>query len=95
MKESQNRIIEITDAMKDLLLYKNEKYGDSALHPRKIFYKGEAEDSILIRLNDKISRIENNAGEIRTNDVCDLIGYLVLLLISKGIKKEDINKFKD
>ena len=34
---NREKIIEITDSMKDLLLYKNEKYGDSALSPKNIF----------------------------------------------------------
>ena len=35
--ETQQKIIEMTDAMRDLLLYKNKKYGDSALNPKRIF----------------------------------------------------------
>ena len=31
--ETQQKIIEITAAMRELLLYKNQKYGDSALSP--------------------------------------------------------------
>ena len=58
--ETQNKIIEITEAMRDLLLYKNQKYGDSALNPKQIFYKGDAVDSILIRLDDKLGRIMAN-----------------------------------
>lgn len=48
--QSQKKIDEICDAMKDLLLYKNEKYGDSALHPNNVFYKGDSTNSIKIRL---------------------------------------------
>lgn len=94
--DSQEKIIEICDAMKDLLLFKNSRYGDSALNPKKVFYKGDSTNSILIRLNDKIGRIENRDTELpRVNDAADLIGYLVLLLISMGVTKEDIAKFKD
>ena len=42
LTESQEKIVEICDAIKDLLLYKNKKYGDSALHPNNIFYKGDS-----------------------------------------------------
>lgn len=90
------RIKEITDAMKDLLVYKNEKYGDSALNPINIFYQGNCADSIMIRLDDKISRIKNRKDYIpNTNDVCDIIGYCMLLLIAKGVTAEEINKLKD
>lgn len=93
---NREKIIEITDSMKDLLLYKNEKYGDSALSPNNIFYKGDSTNSILIRLDDKIGRIRNNTdSKPRVNDVCDIIGYCVLLLASMNVSSEDISKFKD
>lgn len=92
--ESQKKISEICDSIKDLLLYKNEKYGDSALNPNNIFYKGDSTNSIKIRLDDKISRIKN-CDETRVNDVADVTGYCILLLASMGVKPEDIAKFKD
>lgn len=94
ISESQKKIIEVCDSMKDLLLYKNEKYGDSALNPNNIFYKGDSTNSIKIRLDDKIGRIRN-CEETRINDVCDVIGYCTLLLISIGAEKKDIEKLKD
>lgn len=93
---TQQKIHEILGAMKDLLLYKNQKYGDSAINPKKIFYKGDSTNSILIRLDDKIGRVMSNTEEKpRINDVCDIIGYCTLLLISMGVTAEDISKFKD
>ena len=93
---TQQKIHEIMGAMKYLLLYKNQKYGDSAINPKKIFYKGDSTNSILIRLDDKIGRIMSNTEEKpRVNDVCDIIGYCTLLLISMGVTAEDIAKFKD
>lgn len=93
---TQQKIHEIMGAMKDLLLYKNQKYGDSAINPKKIFYKGDSTNSILIRLDDKIGRVMSNTEEKpRVNDVCDIIGYCTLLLISMGVTAEDIAKFKD
>lgn len=93
---TQQKIHEIMGAMKDLLLYKNQKYGDSAINPKKIFYKGDSTNSILIRLDDKIGRVMSNTEEKpRINDVCDIIGYCTLLLISMGVTASDIAKFKD
>lgn len=92
--ESQWRISKVLDKMKDVLLYKNQKYGDSALHPKKRFYKGDSTNSIKIRLDDKISRVEN-CDEIRINDVADIIGYCTLLLVSMGVTEEDLEKLKD
>lgn len=94
LSESQKKIVEICDSMKDLLLYKNQKYGDSALNPNNIFYKGDSINSIKIRLDDKIGRIKN-CEEIRINDVCDIIGYSVLLLVSMEVSKNEIKLLKD
>jgi hypothetical protein len=93
---TQQKIHEIMGAMTDLLLYKNQKYGDSAINPKKIFYKGDGTNSILIRLDDKLGRVMSNTEEKpRVNDVADIIGYCTLLLISMGVTAEDIAKFKD
>lgn len=93
-RTSKEKITDICDSMKDLLLYKNEKYGDSALKPNHIFYKGDSTNSIKIRLDDKIGRIKNSE-ETRVNDVADIIGYCVLLLASLDINKSDIERLKD
>lgn len=94
--ETQEKIIAITEAMRDLLLYKNQKYGDSALQPKRVFYKGDAVNSILIRLDDKIGRImANTESAPRINDVADIIGYCTLLLIGMGVKPDDIQKPMD
>jgi hypothetical protein len=93
---SQISIIKICDAIKKLLLEKNIRYGDAALQPKNIFFRGNATESILCRLDDKISRIINNKEiKPRCNDLVDLIGYLVLLLISMGITEKDIENLID
>lgn len=94
--DTRNKIHEIMEAMKDLLLYKNRLYGNSALNPKQIFYKGDAVNSILIRLDDKLGRIMANTDEKpRINDIADIIGYSTLLLISMGADKTDIEKMMD
>lgn len=93
---TQEKIKNILNGMIDLLLYKNQKYGDSAINPKKIFYKGDSTNSILIRLDDKLGRVMSNTEEKpRVNDVADIIGYCTLLLISMGVTADDITKFKD
>lgn len=94
MSESQEKIKMVCDNMKNLLLYKNEKYGDSALSPNNVFYKGDATNSIKIRLDDKIGRVKN-CQETRVNDVADIIGYCVLLLISMNVSEKDFEKLFD
>lgn len=93
---TQQKIKDILSGMTDLLLYKNRKYGDSAINPKKIFYKGDSTNSILIRLDDKIGRVMSNTEEKpHVNDVADIIGYCTLLLVSMGITSEDLKKFMD
>lgn len=69
--------------LKRFLLVKNERYGDSALKPIKVFSKGDASDKIDTRMDDKVSRIVES-DEQRKNDFVDLAGYLVLKCIDKG-----------
>lgn len=97
--KSQESIAEIMDATKDLLLYKNNMYGDSALNPIGIFTTHiktvpANTASILVRLDDKLGRVKN-APALRINDISDIMGYCTLLLVSMGVTKEDIEKFKD
>lgn len=99
ISQSQESIAEIVDATKDLLLYKNKMYGDSALNPVGIFTKhirtAPAKTvPILVRLDDKLGRVRN-APTLRINDISDIMGYCTLLLVSLGVTKEDIEKFKD
>ena len=74
----------ICDQIKDLLIDKNLKYGDSALNPARIFSKADATEQILVRIDDKLNRIQKGAGLLANDEdvVNDLIGYLVLLKIS-------------
>lgn len=74
-------LTKVCQGLNDLLLYKNEKYGNSALEPIGVFNKLDAKNSILIRLDDKISRIRNGK-EVRKNDVVDVMGYLALLCVA-------------
>ena len=67
----------------DLLIQKNNAYGNSATQPAKIFSKGDAVESISARIDDKLMRIANRGINENTLDtVDDLIGYLVLLKIA-------------
>ena len=69
----------------NFVIEKNMRYGNSALSPLRIFCKGEKpiSDSILERMDDKLSRIKNS-DKLRKNDVVDLMGYLVLLCVKNG-----------
>ena len=83
MTETQIQIAAICDDIKELLLYKNKQYGDSALNPSRIFSKSNAVEQLLVRIDDKLNRIKKGAGLVATDEdvIQDLIGYLVLLKI--------------
>lgn len=67
----------------NLLLFKNEAYGDSALKYGAVF-PIDPETAIKSRINDKIARIINKGIDDNTEDtIDDLIGYLVLLNIAR------------
>ena len=82
--DTQTHISMICYQIKELLLEKNSKYGDSALNPARIFSKADATEQILVRIDDKLNRIQKGAGLLANDEdvVNDLIGYLVLLKIS-------------
>lgn len=71
--------------IKSLLQSKNKKYGNSALDPVRIFSKANETDQLLSRIDDKLSRIKNMGTDTQIDEdtVNDLIGYLILLKISK------------
>ena len=80
---SSKLIAEKCDQLKDLLLSKNLKYGDSALSPNRIFSKSSTVEQLKVRIDDKINRIQNSG--VLSNDedtVMDLAGYLILLRIA-------------
>ena len=88
MTDTQIEIASICDDVKELLLYKNQKYGNSALEPARIFSKASAVEQLLVRIDDKLNRIQKGAGLIGEDEdvIMDLIGYLVLLKI--GLKRQ-------
>jgi len=82
--ETELKISTVCDDIKELLIHKNRKYGNSALKPNRIFSKSSATEQLLVRIDDKLNRIMKGAGLLATDEdvVNDLIGYLVLLKIS-------------
>ena len=87
MVDTQKDIATICDDIKDLLLQKNINYGDSALSPVRVLSKSSPKEQILVRIDDKLSRISR--GNILEDDedvINDLIGYFVLLKIA--LKRE-------
>jgi len=83
--------------IRNLLIAKNKKYGNSALNPVRLFSKGSAEEGINVRIDDKLSRISHGFGNDTTatdataeDTEQDLIGYLILKRVLRRLN--DANK---
>ncbi len=83
VSQTQTDICVIVDEIKELLLSKNRKYGDSALSPVRVFSKSDPLEQIRVRLDDKLSRLRNQAADEDEDVISDLIGYLVLYKIAQ------------
>ena len=89
MPESEMKISGVCDDIKELLINKNRKYGNSALKPCRVFSKASPVEQLLVRIDDKLNRIMQGAGLLADDEdvVNDLIGYLVLLKIGMNDEK--------
>lgn len=83
MTDTQLLIVEICEEIKELLLEKNRKYGDSAINPIRIFSKSNNLEQILVRIDDKINRIKNIQADEDEDVINDLIGYFILYKVAK------------
>ena len=80
---TQEKIKQVGQEVIDLLIEKNESYGDSALKPAGIFATGNAVDNLTSRIDDKLMRIKSRGINPDTEDtVQDLMGYLILLKVA-------------
>ena len=88
--KTSTAIAKVCDDIKALLLEKNAKYGDSALNPKRIFSTSGSTEQILVRIDDKLSRIATRGyrGEQDEDTLSDLIGYLVFLKVAARAKVE-------
>ena len=93
MTKTQEEISAVCNDIKELLLYKNKQYGDSALNPSRIFSKASAVEQLLVRIDDKLNRIKKGAGLVGEDEdvIQDLIGYLILLKIGLKHQKAETN----
>lgn len=64
-----------------MLKEKNKKYGNSALHPVRVFSKADAKEQIKVRMDDKISRLVRGTTSEDEDVYLDLAGYIVLYMI--------------
>ena len=84
MTDSQTEIARVCDRVKNLLLEKNMKYGDSALNPIRIMSRASNIEQILVRIDDKLHRLKQGNNLLFDDEdvIMDLIGYYVLLKVA-------------
>ena len=77
MNEIELKISGVCDDIKELLIHKNRKYGNSALKPCRVFSKASPVEQLLVRIDDKLNLIMQRAGVLADDEdvVNDLIGY--------------------
>lgn len=80
---TQDLIRDECEQVRDLLLEKNRKYGDSAIHPVRIFSKADPVAQIDVRIDDKLSRVRSAQDDDTEDPELDLIGYLILKRVAK------------
>lgn len=83
----QQGIAEECDRIKEMLLDKNRKYGNSALNPVRVFSSAAPLEQINVRIDDKLSRLKSAQADEDEDVVQDLIGYLILRTVAKKIQR--------
>jgi len=90
---TKDKLIKKCKQVADLLIQKNEAYGDSALNPAGIFSKLKASEALKIRLDDKLKRIQNVGVSDETEDtLMDCTGYMILLMIAIDNESNNIQE---
>ena len=87
--QAQAAIAAVCDEVKEILLAKNRAYGNSALEPLRIFSRAEALEQINVRIDDKLSRISRGSEFGDEDTELDLIGYLVLRRVARGLSVKE------
>lgn len=79
----EQKLDKVLGELKQVLISKNKKYGNSALEPKRIFSKADPVEQIKVRIDDKLSRMITGTND-NEDTVLDLMGYLVLLKIAEN-----------
>ena len=79
----REKVQQVLYPLEDLLVAKNEAYGNAALDPVNIFSKSTAVEQIKVRIDDKLSRLYHGKKYGDEDTITDLLGYIVLLKIAE------------
>lgn len=92
-KKSQNdksefdkKVDKICAEIATLLKEKNRSYGNAALDPIRVFSRLDSYQQLLVRIDDKLSRIKRGDNTFNEDTVRDLVGYLILVMIAERMK---------
>jgi hypothetical protein len=88
----KQEILQQVKRIANMLIDKNAKYGNSALRPKRIFSRANPIEQINIRIDDKLSRIENQNENDDEDAEMDLIGYLILKRVCKSLTEREEKK---
>lgn len=81
--EFDKRVDEVCKRVADMLKAKNRSYGNSVLNPVRLFSKASVMEQILVRIDDKLSRIKRGSEFKNEDTIFDLIGYLVFIILAR------------
>jgi hypothetical protein len=76
------RIRAATDALFELLRTRTEQWGDAALQPLPLLSSADREERLRVLADTKLCRVSRGTGS--EDDLIDLAGYLILLLVVRG-----------
>ena len=84
LSNTQDHIVAVCNELRDFIVEKNLKYGDSAIDPVRIFSKAPPDEQLKVRVDDKLSRIARGVENLEDEDVLrDLVGYMILMLVQR------------
>jgi hypothetical protein len=83
LTQAQEWIAEECDRVREMLVEKNRRYGNSALSPMRVMSQADTLEQIRVRIDDKISRLRGLQPNDTEDTELDLIGYLILLRVAR------------
>ena len=78
----QEKIKVKCDEIRDLLLEKNNSYGNSVFN-KGVLFDVDPMYAIQARINDKLNRMKSKNSFLSDNDLMDVTGYFILLQVLK------------
>mgnify|MGYP006403897671 CR=1 FL=1 len=88
---AEQKIMRVFGKMCNFLREKNASYGNSVLNPIRLFSKADDFEQLMVRIDDKISRLQRGNFEVedRIELHMDLMGYHALALVRLGFGDDE------